>query len=99
VITFGQEDSDRLVEVPDPAPEAGEVPVQVLAVGVEGVDELASGQYGDAPEGEDQSVSVKAFENKLKLIQRRLTWQPQRTLVTGAGRPGCWPQRCWRCAG
>jgi hypothetical protein len=85
VITPGQRDSDRLVEVPDPAPEAGEVLVQVLAVGVDGTDdELTSGQYGEALEGEDQLVSVKAFE-QVEVIQRRLTWQPQRALVTGAG--------------
>jgi hypothetical protein len=74
--TNGQEDSTPLAEVPDPAPEAVEVPVQVLAVGVEGTDdELASGQYGEAPEGKDQLVSVKAFE-QVEVIQRRLTWQP-----------------------
>ncbi len=177
VITPGQKDSDRLVEVPDPTPEAGEALVQVLAVGVDGTDdELTSGQYGEAPEADDHliigheslgrvvepvgdlqagqlvaaivrrpdpvpclncahdewdyclngqytergikgrhgflaeyytehpkylvrvpdelervgmlaeptTISVKAFE-QVEVIQRRLTWQPQRALVTGAG--------------
>jgi threonine dehydrogenase-like Zn-dependent dehydrogenase len=177
VITLGRKDSDRLVDVPDPEPEAGEALVEVLSVGVDGTDdELASGQYGEAPEGEDEliigheslgrvvepagglaagqlvaaivrrpdpvpclncahdewdyclngrytergikgrhgflaeyytehpkylvrvpdelervgmlveptTISVKALE-QVEVIQRRLTWQPQRALVTGAG--------------
>jgi threonine dehydrogenase-like Zn-dependent dehydrogenase len=57
VITPGRKDSDRLVDVPDPEPEAGEALVQVLSVGVDGTDdELASGQYGEAPEGENELI-------------------------------------------
>ncbi len=177
VITPGQKASNRLVEVPDPTPKSGEALIGVLSVGVDGTDdELVSGQYGQAPEGEDQliigheslgrvvepagdlpagqlvaaivrrpdpvpclncahdewdyclngqytergiqgrhgflaeyytehprypvrvpdelervgmlveptTISVKAFE-QVEVIQRRLTWQPQRALVTGAG--------------
>jgi threonine dehydrogenase-like Zn-dependent dehydrogenase len=177
VITPGQKDSDRLVEVPAPTPGAGEALVQVLSVGVDGTDdELTSGQYGEAPQGQDHliigheslgrimepagdlqagqlvaaivrrpdpvpclncahdewdyclngqytergikgrhgflaeyytehpkylvrvpdelervgmvveptTISVKAFE-QVEVIQRRLTWEPQRALVTGAG--------------
>lgn len=177
VITPGTKDSDRVADVADPTPQPGEALVQVLAVGVDGTDdELASGQYGEAPEGEDHliigheslgrviepagdlqagqlvvaivrrpdpvpclncandewdyclngqytergikgrhgflaeyyteipkylvpvpealervgmlveptTISVKAWE-QVEAIQRRLTWQPQRALVTGAG--------------
>lgn len=177
VITPGTKGSDRVADVADPTPQPGEALVQVLAVGVDGTDdELASGQYGQAPEGEDHliigheslgrvvepagdlqagqlvvaivrrpdpvpcvncandewdyclngqytergikgrhgflaeyytevptylvpvpdalervgmlveptTISVKAWQ-QVEVIQRRLTWQPQRALVTGAG--------------
>lgn len=177
VITPGEKDSDRLADVADPRPQSGEALVQVLSVGVDGTDdELVSGQYGEAPDGEDHliigheslgrvvepagdlrvgqlvaaivrrpdpvpcvncandewdyclngqytergikgrhgflaeyytelpkylvpvpdelervgmlveptTISVKAWE-QVEVIQRRLTWQPQRALVTGAG--------------
>jgi threonine dehydrogenase-like Zn-dependent dehydrogenase len=56
-ITPGRPGSDRLVELPDPRPGAGELLVEVLSVGVDGTDdELVSGSYGQAPAGEEQLV-------------------------------------------
>jgi threonine dehydrogenase-like Zn-dependent dehydrogenase len=180
VITPRRPDSDRLQELPEPQPAAGEATVEVIGVGVDGTDdELVSGAYGEAPDGEDHlvigheclgrvvdpagslvqgqlvvpivrrpdpvpclncangewdyclnglytergikgrhgflverftddpaylvpvpehllevgmlveptTISVKALE-QVDTVQRRLTWQPQRALVTGAGAIG-----------
>jgi len=57
IVTPGQADSDRYAEVPDPVPAPGEVLVEVLAVGVDGTDdEIARGEYGEAPAGDDYLI-------------------------------------------
>jgi threonine dehydrogenase-like Zn-dependent dehydrogenase len=50
-------DSLRLVDVPEPVPQDGEVVVDVVAVGICGTDvEIASGEYGQAPPGQERLV-------------------------------------------
>jgi threonine dehydrogenase-like Zn-dependent dehydrogenase len=53
----GVADSARVEDVPEVAPQAGEVPLRVLEVGVCGTDrEIAHGLFGVAPEGESTLV-------------------------------------------
>ena len=53
----GVADSARVEEVPEVAPQAGEVPLRVLEVGVCGTDrEIAHGLFGVAPEGSSSLV-------------------------------------------
>jgi glucose 1-dehydrogenase len=53
----GQEGSLRVADVAEPPPEAGAVLVQGIALGVCGTDrEIASGEYGWAPDGRDELV-------------------------------------------
>ncbi|MEU0586581.1 glucose 1-dehydrogenase [Streptomyces sp. NPDC006132] len=53
----GTKDSVEVREVPDPAPAAGELLVDGLAVGVCGTDkEIARGEYGSAPPGRERLV-------------------------------------------
>lgn len=57
IVTPGHAGSDRLEEVADPEPTAEEVLVEVLAVGVDGTDdEIARGDYGEAPPGDDYLI-------------------------------------------
>lgn len=57
IVTPGQAGSDRFEDVPDPRPTGGEVVVEVLAVGVDGTDdEIARGEYGEAPPGDDYLI-------------------------------------------
>ncbi len=75
VITPGQKASDRLVEVPDPTPEPGEALIRVLSVGVDGTDdELVSGQYGQAPEGDDQLII--GHESLGRVVEPAATCRP-----------------------
>jgi threonine dehydrogenase-like Zn-dependent dehydrogenase len=53
----GRAGSARVEELPEPAPQPGEVAVRVLEVGVCGTDrEIAHGHFGVAPEGESTLV-------------------------------------------
>ncbi len=53
----GQKDSAAVVEMPEPAEEEGTLLVEGLAMGVCGTDiEIASGKYGEAPEGEQRLI-------------------------------------------
>jgi threonine dehydrogenase-like Zn-dependent dehydrogenase len=53
----GEKDSLSVDEVPDPRPGSGELLVEGLAIGVCGTDrEIAAGDYGWAPDGEDRLV-------------------------------------------
>ncbi|CAL9341062.1 glucose 1-dehydrogenase [Streptomyces sp. enrichment culture] len=53
----GTKDSTAVREVPDPAPAAGELLVDGLAMGVCGTDkEIVRGEYGTAPPGRDRLV-------------------------------------------
>ena len=53
----GKAGSGALREVPDPDPQAGEVLVEVIRVGIDGTDtEIARGEYGTAPAGSDVLV-------------------------------------------
>jgi threonine dehydrogenase-like Zn-dependent dehydrogenase len=57
VISPRRSGSDRLEQLPDPEPGADEASVEVVAVGVDGTDdELVSGAYGQAPDGENHLV-------------------------------------------
>jgi threonine dehydrogenase-like Zn-dependent dehydrogenase len=50
-------DEPRLLEVPRPEPEAGEVLVRTLRVGVDGTDyEVLAGEHGGLPAGEDYMI-------------------------------------------
>jgi threonine dehydrogenase-like Zn-dependent dehydrogenase len=69
VVTPGQAGSDRFAEVPDPKPTGEEVLVEVLAVGVDGTDdEIARGEYGEAPPGDDYLII--GHESLGRLTQR-----------------------------
>ncbi len=53
----GHQDSGALSDMPDPAPEEGEILVAGVAMGVCGTDaEILSGAYGEAPEGSDRLI-------------------------------------------
>ncbi|MFC3690125.1 glucose 1-dehydrogenase [Aquipuribacter hungaricus] len=56
-VTPGQPSAAELVELDEPSPEEGSVLVRTVAVGVCGTDrEIMSGEYGEAPPGEDRLV-------------------------------------------
>lgn len=57
VVTPGQQDSARAVDVDDPSPTDGPMLVQTLAIGICGTDkEINSGAYGSAPDGADHLI-------------------------------------------
>lgn len=57
MVTPGTAGSARVVEVPEPRPEPGQVLLRTLEVGVCGTDaEIAHGVFGVAPEGRDELV-------------------------------------------
>ena len=54
VVTPGQKDSARVVEMDAPVPRQGEVMVKTLEVGIDGTDmEINQGHYGESPPGQD----------------------------------------------
>jgi threonine dehydrogenase-like Zn-dependent dehydrogenase len=56
-VTPGEKDSIHLRDVPDPAPDGGQVLVEALAVGLCGTDsEIIAAEYGEAPPGQDYLV-------------------------------------------
>ena len=58
-VTPGRPGSARLDDVPEPPASDGSVLVETLAVGVCGTDlEIISGDYGEAPPGEDYLARV-----------------------------------------
>ena len=54
VVTPGQKDSARLVDMAVPSPRPGEALVKMLEVGIDGTDmEINEGHYGESPSGQD----------------------------------------------
>lgn len=54
VVIPGIRDSAKVVDMPDPVPEPGEVLVRILEVGIDGTDmEISQGHYGEAPPHQD----------------------------------------------
>lgn len=57
VVTPGQAGSERLADVPEPQPDAGQVSIDILDVGVCGTDvEITKGLYGEAPPEDDYLI-------------------------------------------
>ncbi|CAM5568643.1 2-deoxy-scyllo-inosamine dehydrogenase OS=Streptomyces violarus OX=67380 GN=FHS41_006071 PE=3 SV=1 [Streptomyces violarus] len=78
----GAKDSLEVTDVPDPAPAAGELLVEGLAVGVCGTDrEIARGEYGWAPPGRERLVlgmspSAGCGRRRPPAASRPVTWSP-----------------------
>ena len=54
VVTPGQEDSARVIEMDTPSAHRGEAIVRILEVGIDGTDmEINRGRYGESPAGYD----------------------------------------------
>lgn len=95
IVTPGQAGSDRFEDVPDPRPTGGEVVVEVLAVGVDGTDdEIAPGEYGEAPPGDDYLI---IGHESLGRLTQRVEGLAEGSLVAGiVRRPD--PLPCLNCA-
>lgn len=57
VVIRSGESVPSVADVPDPLPDAGEVLIRTLRVGIDGTDhEVVEGNYGDYPPGEDYQI-------------------------------------------
>ena len=94
VTTPGLARTAEVVAVPDPVPEAGEVLVRTLEVGVCGTDrEIAEGLFGVAPPGERRLVLGHEL---LGVVERDAHGLARGQLVTATVRRSC--GRCAACA-
>jgi threonine dehydrogenase-like Zn-dependent dehydrogenase len=94
VTTPGKPDSARVEQVAEPRPQAGEVVLRPLEVGVCGTDrEIAEGSFGVAPEGSDRLVLGHEL---LATVERDGHGFSRGDLVTASVRRSC--GHCAACA-
>lgn len=87
-----------VVDVPDPVPAAGELLVDGVAVGVCGTDrEIAAGEYGWAPPGQDQLVLGHESFGRVRTAPAGSGFAPGDFVVGVVRRPD--PVPCGACAG
>lgn len=95
VVTPGRPGSGRLADVAEPQPRSGDAVVDVLAVGVDGTDrELARGEYGEAPPGDDYLITGHESLGRVRVGAADLA--AGELVVAVVRRPD--PQPCLNCA-
>ena len=96
-VSPGQADSLALVAQPEPRPGEGELLVDGLAVGVCGTDkEIAAGDYGWAPPGQDRLVIGHESLGRVRTAPRGSGFAPGDLVVGVVRRPD--PVPCGACA-
>ncbi len=95
-VTPGKQDSQSLVEQPQPVPEEKETLLRVLRVGVCGTDrDIIAGFYGEAPPGEGRLVI--GHESLCRVEEAGGSGFGKGDLVVPTVRRPC-PERCLNCA-
>jgi threonine dehydrogenase-like Zn-dependent dehydrogenase len=93
----GEPGSATLAEVPEPRPEAGELLVEVLRLGVCGTDrEIVDGTHGELPEGRDRLVLGHELLGRVRAAPAGSGFAPGQPVAGIVRRPD--PEPCPCCA-